>query len=621
MTDTIIVEPSYSSPLADDCSSALAVLLEFAAFAQGLMGDGEGIATAEELAEHFFATLAELEDVYTIEAESASLVYDPNAAPVPTLRIEWSGRSRTIPMVFASMSDDGSDYEGVELDDGEPTIMVPSWDDPKEWKGAPLGFSFRINDCEIWLSVHFDPAMCVVEMAAPTDTSTALTVQHRSVRADVVSIEAEFFSGEDAGFDARDPRCPDCSGGNDPQGQYLLPPPSPQQPGGSPLGLVRMTEIGTDGQLFRTDMLPPGITFVRLYVRFAGDVPDLRLAWEDAAAPPLPSPPNPLLLPERMPPIDGDGQRKAFVADWGLSRERALCLRNEWSTAPSPTPSQLAHRILLAIEHGSAGSASEVLLSVLTAQYFRRGRLALEASAAATPPLLETEPHDLVRDFEGFKGQLAATLGAMKGWLTDPESWISSPANGPAYERIRTWRDVADAFLLFGCGRTTAFGAHGAPNGVNMFCFAELAFLAQDLASELEPVVAGDVLAFWARLEPALAAACCMFVDCYHDGKGRKICSYRASNNPVALGPDGLAHPRVKPARSYALGEARVMEQQWRAMGPAGRRRMFGRVVGGALAEEILGPPSLAVVSSESWGASALSTVPVPGKASPCGCM
>lgn len=122
---------------------------------------------------------------------------------------------------------------------------------------------------------------------------------------------------------------------------------------------------------------------------------------------------------------------------------------------------------------------------------------------------------------------------------------------------------VDDAFMRFACGRLQIFDTHGAPNGVNMFAFPELARMC---------VVLGRHAETWTRLFTIFARASEVFVRSYHtlESEARSICAYRVENNP-----DGLRGPSEE--QEAALREA------WALPNPEKR---FSELVHGALFDE-----------------------------------
>ncbi|MHC4376250.1 MAG: hypothetical protein ACYS26_06610 [Planctomycetota bacterium] len=85
-------------------------------------------------------------------------------------------------------------------------------------------------------------------------------------------------------------------------------------------------------------------------------------------------------------------------------------------------------------------------------------------------------------------------------------------------------KEVQEAFERFGGGELTIFGPHGSPNGLNIFCFVELAlFLVQS----------GHRPELWMDLLRAFGAACEIYVRSYHlCGGERSFCAYRVEHNP-----------------------------------------------------------------------------------------
>jgi hypothetical protein len=83
---------------------------------------------------------------------------------------------------------------------------------------------------------------------------------------------------------------------------------------------------------------------------------------------------------------------------------------------------------------------------------------------------------------------------------------------------------VREAFERFGGGELTIFGPHGAPNGLNIFCFVELAlFLVQS----------GRKPDLWGELLRAFGASCEIYVRSFHAcGGDRSFCAYRVEHNP-----------------------------------------------------------------------------------------
>ncbi len=130
-----------------------------------------------------------------------------------------------------------------------------------------------------------------------------------------------------------------------------------------------------------------------------------------------------------------------------------------------------------------------------------------------------------------------------------------------------------EAFFRFGCGECIAFDAAGAPNGINMFSFAEMALLIFDnrksldlesLAGELGVQLgSGTFESFWRDLAVAVAASSEIFVRCFRDGGGRTACAYRAQNNAVPVPGDPLGISEVRPARTFDEDAKQAIFNRW----------------------------------------------------------
>jgi hypothetical protein len=85
---------------------------------------------------------------------------------------------------------------------------------------------------------------------------------------------------------------------------------------------------------------------------------------------------------------------------------------------------------------------------------------------------------------------------------------------------------LAGVFERFGGGELTIFATHGSPNGMNIFCFAELAELLVQMGHERET---------WRPLFEIFVRMCRIYVTSYHlcGIDKRTFCSYRVDHNPT----------------------------------------------------------------------------------------
>lgn len=296
-----------------------------------------------------------------------------------------------------------------------------------------------------------------------------------------------------------------------------------------------------------------------LTVTFLGDPPVLAgHSWlTTTSAETLPAPPF-LAMPATFPVTDA-GDLLAFDQD----REIDWGVRDTWS-APLATESQKAHRLFFHIDRDSMAlsSGDEVksyyrLSSMLAQRFQNRGmhHCVRRPDRRRFPVLydfgLDEDPGVGVPSV----GELRMIGERMYSCLRRPEG------------RELEIEEIQQHFASFACGEATAFHSHGAPNGVNMFCFAELGLLLaqheKELGLELD---AGHAGVFWPAMTWIFAAACEMFVHCFHNGRKRAICAYRPQNNPVMYrDSSGLSTPRVIPARFFDGDEKDEILEEWKS--------------------------------------------------------
>lgn len=178
----------------------------------------------------------------------------------------------------------------------------------------------------------------------------------------------------------------------------------------------------------------------------------------------------------------------------------------------------------------------------------------LELDRTTNPLGLEGDHKDKVVHLGGYlaarymrrserrqSGQPPVTAGAYSGFLPMPEV------------EQRTWRariiDVADllasqlkmyfpavgggidfaaagrAYELFGTGKLAVLDTHGVPNGLNVFCFVELALACLELKHEPE---------LWAPMLRCYGVTAELYVRCFRACDSRNTyCAYRIENNPL----------------------------------------------------------------------------------------
>ena len=309
---------------------------------------------------------------------------------------------------------------------------------------------------------------------------------------------------------------------------------------------------------------------VDLSVRFVGDPPAIAgFTWLLSSAPEDP------LEPFSTPRVWPTDKAEQLASDYDLSFDQIMEERRAWAT-DGDNPEQLAHRLFLKIDEMSSGledideataSDEEIdraramwrLSSLLSNRYLIRGANFARAAADRVPiPLEGVELEEESSATIPGRGELNFIATQMYEWLTQLDDG----------ER-RSIADIEEAFGLFACGHATAFSTHGAPNGTNMFCFAELAFLIAEHedALGLEFEEEGDANVFWPRMCSIFAAAAEMFVHCYYRGPDRAICSYRVHHNPISSVNDrGLSELPVLPARHFTDEEKSSHFSTWSAL-------------------------------------------------------
>ena len=463
--------------------------------------------------------------------------------------------------------DDGLQYKVCIGPDGEYEVSVGH---PGDWLTVPGGLSFPISLCTdgsadegestgVYLSIHEPLAehACEYPLAVPGEVEVGALVGF-AVR----------FGRSRTGFLSI---------------EVLIQQQQQQQP--PILALPQNTGFGV--RFFQTGSLS-GASDVTIRVTFVGDPPVISgKTWiEDPARatpppPPLPAPGLLAVMPVRI----AFGDAEALRDDYERSLEEEWDLRELWSTRAPLTRSKKRHRLFLGIDRMSQSpdleeemqKAIHALGGQLSQLWLRRAELCL------------TSPEEILEVAKPFapEGDLVDTLRfvalGMHRWLTNVDGEIWSE------------EDIREAFGMFACGECNAFDAHGAPNGVNMFSFFELALLLHDHHDALDVAEIGGVEAdFWRRMAITFAGAAEMFVHCYHMGEFY-VCSYKAAHNLVRLDADGFATPRVLPRRAFRRGQKEAKFAEWEAAAAAssdadvpfsGLRQRFARLVLGAISDE-----------------------------------
>ncbi len=336
----------------------------------------------------------------------------------------------------------------------------------------------------------------------------------------------------------------------------------------APDALAPPTGIDATNYRFFSLQQWPGTEDFDLTIRFFGDPPVLGdLTWLDRDETVDPCLAHSMPLRHLM--VDD-------IADFHPPGSRTLeeewAIREEWCSGEHPTPSQKAHRMMLRIDKGSLAPSmiNEEVASVglkLATRFIQRGRLIRSGSSQALEEKIPLEKTRSTRE------ALSVIANSMHDWLIDPQG------------ECRTIEDVRDAMGLFACGQTHVFHAHGAPNGINMFSFAELAFALEVGDTEME---LDHDITFWRQMVYIFSAASQMFVHCYHRGE-RAVCGYKPEHNPIkVLGCDGLATPNVIPTTTLKTEVRNNLFDSWRMIGLDQRRLRFGELVYRALHEDPL---------------------------------
>ncbi len=303
--------------------------------------------------------------------------------------------------------------------------------------------------------------------------------------------------------------------------------------------------------------------------------------------------------------------RGALIRHFGkITAKDIVALRDRWaSRSGKGERHRRAHRLLLTVDENSLEElvpasdrpAFRNVAVVVSRQYWRRA-IAYDdgwkdakdkgRDGPAVNALEDTKPLDLV----GL-GVDDAVRQIGRGMHT----WLLTGSTTSARGKLRDW------FGMFGSGQATAFHCYGGPNGVNAFCFTELALLLADPEHDFVPP---GGYTFWLRFALMSAAANEMFAHCYRKVKppegGYKVCSYKPEHNPVKEDHFGFAQQPVKPQRTYNAAERKAFHTRWRELLPEAPsefqtaiddgtgaeflrplRREFGRLVLSALREEL----------------------------------
>ncbi|MCB9881378.1 MAG: hypothetical protein H6832_04720 [Planctomycetes bacterium] len=245
------------------------------------------------------------------------------------------------------------------------------------------------------------------------------------------------------------------------------------------------------------------------------------------------------------------------------SREDEWDIRYDWCHPDgAKSVNQVAHMMFLKLDIMSQSLEAADALRALRVQKMLVTRFRLRGEHWTAKKTDKSKSIEFVERASGapsWFADLAAIedLGVMRAWMYE---WLCVDEDGTT----RTPADVHKYFEMFANGELTALESHGAPNGINMFCFTELAFMLADL--ELAGSLAPDVEpGFWLDMARAFAIACEMFVFAYHEpAMPGTICSYKVQNNPVwPREPDGTTRSDGVPRRALAESDRDTIRTNW----------------------------------------------------------